>query len=237
MCTQALGDSCTLSCNVGYYPRDGYSLTSVCQSNKAWSVLDACYVVDCGPLPAVTGYDELECINTTYSANCRYNCSKGYSGVVADVTCLANGQWSTPHSCTINSCTTYSPPPEYAIEECSGATYGATCALECSMGYYGDPANSTCDENSVWSAASGCTRNETWCAPYTLPIGYDSPTTCGRHFDSNCQLSCAIGYKGSPSPLICQANHSWTDISGCSIITCPAYTLLGGESSSCNGTL
>ena len=81
------------------------------------------------------------------------------------------------------------------------------------------------------------------CGTPSVPTGY-SLASGATSYGTSRVLTCAAGYAGSPSPLVCNANDSqaagnrgvWTSISGCAIQSCPSsptqtgYTFASGSS-------
>ena len=49
---------------------------------------------DCGPVPNITN-GNVNAINTTYGATGNVQCDDGYKASQRDITCMANGTWSS----------------------------------------------------------------------------------------------------------------------------------------------
>ena len=61
------------------------------------------YIADCGTPTAITGYVVGSYPATTYNSSSNMTCDTGYEGTAADITCTADGTWSTQTGCSIVS--------------------------------------------------------------------------------------------------------------------------------------
>ena len=59
------------------------------------------YILDCSTPTADTGYVVGSYPSTTYGSNSGMTCDTGYEGTAADITCTAEGNWTTQTGCTI----------------------------------------------------------------------------------------------------------------------------------------
>ena len=93
---------------------------------------------------------------------------------------------------------------------CGASNQGATRTTSCASGYSGTGTSITCQSNSAWSSASGCTLNCN--APsqtgYTFASG-------GLNQGATRTATCASGYTGTASTITCGTNSVWSTSSGC----------------------
>ena len=56
------------------------------------------------------------------------------------------------------------------------------------------------------------------CGTPSETTGYVLGTVGSVVYQSTRDVTCAVGYAGSPDPILCQANASWTEPSGCVLV-------------------
>ncbi|XP_059142336.1 sushi, von Willebrand factor type A, EGF and pentraxin domain-containing protein 1-like isoform X2 [Physella acuta] len=124
-------------------------------------------------------YGSVTCYNAeernVYGSQCYYSCDTGYRLVGSSMAeCQENEYWSqSKPSCTLVVCG--SPPSvSYGNFYCNSYSYGITCSLSCSYGYYGS-SKITCQANGYWSSAGSC-RDVT---PPTINCGPDVEVYAG----------------------------------------------------------
>lgn len=130
-------------------------------------------------------------------------------------------------------CDAYSAPVGYVKGQCSGTFYGDSCINTCDVGYYGTATSVSCMSTGNWSFASGCYQNTSWCPTLNMDDGYTRVSTCSRHYNATCDLSCALGFDGVAKDLKCLGNHEWEPYEGCTrnLSFCPVVSVPAGYSS------
>ena len=63
--------------------------------------IDLIYLSDCNTPTADTGYLVGLYSATTYGSSSTMSCATGYDGTAADITCAADGSWSSQTGCSI----------------------------------------------------------------------------------------------------------------------------------------
>lgn len=144
----------------------------------------------------------------------------------------------------------------YSSVDCLSRKLRDTCEYTCDVGYEGTPLPLTCQElaenTGTWyvfaililmtrSVLSGCHLIHNFC-PVSLPAidGYENAICDGNFIGSTCSVTCAYGYRGSPSPVECQVNSTWSERSSCNLISsyCPGHLTAktGYSYAECNDT-
>lgn len=97
-----LNDTCRPDCANGFF---GNATPLVCESETSTSGVWSEYTGGCykvaeycsGEIPATPGYESAQCSGTSLGDVCCRTCAAGYSGIAAQVTCLADtfavGSW------------------------------------------------------------------------------------------------------------------------------------------------
>uniref|UniRef100_H2Z1V2 Sushi, von Willebrand factor type A, EGF and pentraxin domain containing 1 n=1 Tax=Ciona savignyi TaxID=51511 RepID=H2Z1V2_CIOSA len=146
----------TYSCHDGYYPTG--SLTSICQSDRRWSVHPTCHPKDCGS-PPYTEHSNVNVTSTLYPAVLQYVCNEGFeSQTPSTLECTDGGVWSDKHwSCDPVPC---GSPPDvpHAVSMATGTTFLSEVATySCGDGYVLDgDAKIRCTETGEISPAPEC---------------------------------------------------------------------------------
>ena len=76
------------------------SLSLLTSQDSSLSI-DLIYLSDCGTPTADTGYLVGLYSTTTYGSSSTMSCATGYEGTAADITCTADGTWSSQTGCSI----------------------------------------------------------------------------------------------------------------------------------------
>lgn len=200
-----VGATATYACNTGY--NGGGTLT--CQANGTWSAgtAPACTIVSCGTPPTVQN-GSVGAGSDTYNSTRTYSCTSGYqiANGTGNITCLANGSWSSPPTCELipDGC---SPDPCQNGGTCteSGGTF--TGCINCNAGYSGTLCDVPVDCGAL-TVANGTVGY----APMNTTLGSVATTTC------------APGYnRTGPATRTCQTNGTWSGAANtCTPVDCGA---------------
>jgi hypothetical protein len=205
------------SCMNGY--TGTASGTATCTEDGSWdySSISGCSTeIDCGEPSLGSGFIVAE--GTTVAASIReVTCAEGYEGEPGSIECLEDGSWSA-HVCELGSCGEPNQADGYAVDSDSDSTFvGDTRVVQCAVGYQGAEQTITCQVDYTWTAMSGCTIVD--CGEVSLDAGYmlneePSATTYGETLD----VVCEDNYEGDGTDVTCQADGTWTSLTGCTEI-------------------
>uniref|UniRef100_L7MB65 Putative sushi von willebrand factor type a protein n=1 Tax=Rhipicephalus pulchellus TaxID=72859 RepID=L7MB65_RHIPC len=169
---------------------------------------------------------------------CRHVCDKGYEVSpsqlpLAQVTCLANGQWDHQDQpqCVKSGCASPAIPPNSLLNCSNHANHignwptGTTCKFTCDEGFSVPPNHQSlneiaCQEDGTWNQTVEFQCNESGCtSPDPVP---DSSLECsenanhlGRHRTGTlCKIVCNMGLglppdKQALNQFVCQKDGTW----------------------------
>lgn len=136
-----------MECAAGY-DASGEPTTIDCQADGQWTVAGlTCTIRDCGSsLPVSTTADvaSSECSgDTTVGSTCTAQCNEGYTqvaGTVGSFVCATDGTWTATEAgdsfaCSAVTCDTAIGTGNAASFVCPSSAFGATCTVECDLGY------------------------------------------------------------------------------------------------------
>jgi len=219
----------TVTCIAGF---EGADSTITCQADKTWSAQAGCQRVSCGAPASVVGYVIPD--GTSLFRDVRtLTCASGFEALttIKHLKCQDDKSWSTPEGCTRVSCGSIAADTGYVLAEGTtkgtGTDYESTKLLSCAAGYEGSPAASiTCNADRSWDVQTGC--NKIKCPVPSAETGFVLAAG-GLEFQDSRAVTCSAGYvktPGTPTTIECQANKTWTKMSGCNLGDCgePAAT-------------
>ncbi|KNC49452.1 uncharacterized protein AMSG_05459 [Thecamonas trahens ATCC 50062] len=230
-CSRTVGGTCSYSCNTGYNPGGGMTIT--CQSNGAWSGSPAACNPTADYCPALTaptnGNAPASYSRTITSVASPYTCNAGYdlSGS-ASRTCQSDGTWSsTTPTCVLDTsyCGARPATPANGNAGSCGYSIGASCTYGCNNGY--EPSGSmtvTCNSGGAWSGSpSSCTSKTNYCPALTNPTNGQDPSSYSRALGQVASpYTCNSGYivtAGSTSRT-CMANSAASGVWSGTTPTC-----------------
>ncbi|XP_046549400.1 sushi, von Willebrand factor type A, EGF and pentraxin domain-containing protein 1-like [Haliotis rubra] len=154
------GDKITVFCKVGYiFSTDELSARNsillTCSEGK-WSMdpLPTCSRVFCGSPPSINN-GALVIVTGLYGGDtATYTCNTGYSTTQQQtITCLSNGQWATPPTCSAPTC---APLPtilngNFVTLKGNGFDHGSVVRYNCIVGYDIIGVDTLTCTQGVWS--------------------------------------------------------------------------------------
>ncbi|KNC49451.1 uncharacterized protein AMSG_05458 [Thecamonas trahens ATCC 50062] len=230
-CSRTVGGTCSYSCNTGYNPGGGMTIT--CQSNGAWSGSPAACNPTADYCPALTaptnGNAPASYSRTITSVASPYTCNAGYdlSGS-ASRTCQSDGTWSsTTPTCVLDTsyCGARPATPANGNAGSCGYSIGASCTYGCNNGY--EPTGSmtvTCNSGGAWSGSpASCGLKTNYCPALTNPTNGQDPSSYSRVLGAVASpYTCNSGYivtAGSTSRT-CMANSAASGVWSGTTPTC-----------------
>ncbi|XP_056156472.1 LOW QUALITY PROTEIN: sushi, von Willebrand factor type A, EGF and pentraxin domain-containing protein 1 [Lampris incognitus] len=201
-----------LSCEDGYVLQGARVLR--CTLSQEWNdTFPVCKQVFCDPPPEVALGSPSKSSMTApfyFGRVVNYSCMNGLTlRKEASVTCLANGQWSSPYpECIPVEC----PQPvevSNGIVDVQGLTYLSTALYSCKSGYalVGN-ATVLCGESGLWVGEVPSCRPIECSVPKQIASG--KVTYTKLQFSHGAVYSCRRGYRlQGPETLKCLANGEW----------------------------
>ncbi|XP_062305372.1 sushi, von Willebrand factor type A, EGF and pentraxin domain-containing protein 1 isoform X1 [Osmerus eperlanus] len=201
-----------LSCEEGYVLHGARTLR--CTPSQEWNdTFPVCKQVVCGSAPEVAFGDPSAArlsAPSYFGTVVTYSCMDGFTlREDGSVTCLANGQWSSPYpECIPVECP---QPAEIAngIVDVQGLTYLSTAQYSCRPGY-SLAGNTTvlCGESGVWIGGVPSCRPIECSVPKEIANGKVVYTKL--QFSHAVTYSCRRGYRLQGSETVkCLANGMW----------------------------
>jgi len=167
----------------------------------------------CG-YPSAVGY-VFSAGSSEYLSIRSVTCAEGYTGFASSVTCQLTGAWTLPSGCTVVGCG-YPTHTGYVFAQGSSAG-GTVLTSTCAPGYFGTGSSITCQSSSSWTVATGCTIIS--CPTPVAQTGYvlgSGNMTYGSLFS----MTCAVGYSGVATSILCHSSGDWFASEGCYIVDC-----------------
>ncbi|XP_055511020.1 C4b-binding protein-like [Leucoraja erinacea] len=223
------GDKATFSCDTGYnlVGRE----TRLCEDSGWSGQVPTCEVVKCSDAPAisngsVSGRGDSEFWEHGMTAT--YSCKLGYTLIgQAEVTCKADGQWSSsPPSCRVPGC---GKPPllengSPRDEDISQDSFpvGSTVTYRCIPGFKlkdGTSPKITCNSNLTWSPLQTTCERKSCGSPGEILNGRYNAT--GNEFGDKVTFSCDTGYNlvGRDTRL-CEDSGWSGQVPTCEVVKC-----------------
>ncbi|XP_069126553.1 sushi, von Willebrand factor type A, EGF and pentraxin domain-containing protein 1-like [Argopecten irradians] len=211
------GDMLTIFCKTGYIPKSYNVLT--CQINGSWfGQVPECVPVTCGPpeMPAnkYVVVNHKNDMNVGGTVNIRCNDGMELRGPV-QLTCLANGSWSTDSSeCTVVKCASPILPDHSVIVRGTKTVYRYqdSVLVICAEGYSPQiPVTLTCQQDKTWNGTMHrCDALS--CQVPTPPdtLQYIIKSSSDLQFGGKLTVACKSGYKTlGNEEMICEADGHW----------------------------
>mmetsp|Transcript_6016 Transcript_6016/g.13168 ORF Transcript_6016/g.13168 Transcript_6016/m.13168 type:complete len:1097 (-) Transcript_6016:21-3311(-) len=247
-CTTTSGarreDQCTVTCNTPNY--NGNAADS-CPSGGGVFQLTGCEPA-CNLPSSTTGYTG--CSNGQTASQCTPSCATDYTGTATDTCPTAGGDFvfsgcTALPKCKLGAASTYTG---YTPTNCGTSANPVTidtCGVTCASGW--EPTTSgtapvdSCANDDADFGFSGCSKIPQ--CSMSAQTGYvvsSCDTSGGNLWESQCGVSCAADYTGTPQAT-CSVDGQPFTVTGCSPIpTCSApattgYTLTGCDTT--NGNL
>ncbi|KAM6949553.1 LOW QUALITY PROTEIN: sushi, von Willebrand factor type A, EGF and pentraxin domain-containing protein 1 [Aplochiton taeniatus] len=203
-----------LSCEDGYVLHGARTLR--CTPAQEWNdTFPVCKQVFCGPPPEVPFGDPSTAATSApsyFGSVVTYSCMDGFTlRKEGSVSCLANGQWSSPNpECVPVEC----PQPveiSNGIVDVQGLMYLNTAVYSCKPGYsLAGNATVLCGESGLWIGGVPSCRPIECAAPIEVDNGKVVYTKL--QFNHGVTYSCRRGYRlRGPETLKCRADGEWDE--------------------------
>uniref|UniRef100_A0A131YB83 Sushi von willebrand factor type a protein n=1 Tax=Rhipicephalus appendiculatus TaxID=34631 RepID=A0A131YB83_RHIAP len=270
----APGAECAFVCDQDYQPvaENPAQLARRCLGDR-WNhtAVPVCKKSGCnGPLPVLNA--ALKCSADVNALGmrpvgtiCRHVCDEGYEVSqshlpLAQVTCLANGQWDHQDQpqCVKSGCTSPAILTNSLLNCSNDANHignwptGTTCKVTCDEGFSVPPNQQSlneivCQEDGTWNQTAQFQCNESGCAsPHPVP---DSSLECsenanhlGRHpTGASCKIVCNAGLGLPPdmqalNHFVCQEDGTWnqTQTLECASVGCTSPNPVADSTMECS---
>ena len=156
-----VGSQRVVNCSENFSIKGSQSAIIQCQNNLEWSNPGNCERI-CSDLPSVA--NGLILFGSSDSDSIRLIlCQLGFTLVgTSTISCLADGQWSTPGSCQTMQCPSEVPQIRNGIISPGSRDPGSSRHVSCLAGYALHGSNViTCSNSGQWSAPGNCTQGLT----------------------------------------------------------------------------
>ncbi|KNC55551.1 uncharacterized protein AMSG_01814 [Thecamonas trahens ATCC 50062] len=219
-CDNELGDTCAVTCSLGYANTNAASSPYTClasnETSGVWSGAPSCELIDgyCSTLPSVPNAAPIAYTNNRrLGATASLSCNTGYVAVATPgttKTCqadtAASGTWSGSGNfeCVkiVEYCLALTGADGSEDSPCSHKV-DELCFFNCDDGYFdtSDPAGSgyTCEASGpsvgMWSALPECTTISNYCPQLPVPANAASMVNTSRSLGGVASLVCANGYQ------------------------------------------
>jgi hypothetical protein len=263
----AAGNSCSVKCAAGHV---GSTLSFSCPSDNTnsetkpfaalWPSLTCSPIVACAGLSSDGDQYNMHSCSRGISAGatCMVHCAAGYLGSSTTFQCPRKNinpdlppRGSLPSCVAVAPCAALPKVSQYSVSRCNKVAAGDNCTVTCASGYTSGAAKQfstfTCPSNNVNAIAPVGNLHQchpvVGCATRSAPsTKFDLSRCRGLAAGETCQASCAVGYVGEPSLLICptfNANPQAAPIGAlpvcAQIVGCaPAPSVAGIDLSSCS---
>ncbi|XP_078604906.1 CUB and sushi domain-containing protein 3-like [Branchiostoma floridae x Branchiostoma japonicum] len=201
-----------------------------------------CRTVDCGRKFENLAHGRVNSSTTTYMAEARVVCERGYLPRHPVLTCTASGQWDKPALCDPVNCSLPEDPP-HGSYLCQGHVFSDRCDVICDVGYVPETDDTLgCSWTGNWTAYRGGNTTEmenAFSADVIIPQTLDcviadcgnistpthSDVICtGTTYGETCHLTCHDGYERlSRDNFTCQFHGdkaTWSGEPECIPVSC-----------------
>lgn len=238
--------SCTARCRFDY---SGTPTTYYCSSKAAGlqgrgpicaSTTSTTVTITAAPalcsqgIPSGLGINSSSCAARYNGESCTVTCMGAYSGEAKAYYCNAGVLQPTRGeiTCQKRQCNQGLPRGPYNTSSCGGRDVGQFCVVDCVAGYKRAPSIFFCRDDG-WFEGSAKACVPLLCDPAGKPqgAGVNSSTCDGRVAGEVCNVTCAMGYQGTPQRVFCGLDGTFSGSAPiCTRMRCVLPASLSNES-------